>query len=79
MNGQCTECGQKFCYTQFDPGTEWDSLCVGCSVAYLRGDRTTVTFRDLDEPLFDPPLDDVAPEVADRVRARADLLRLPFE
>jgi hypothetical protein len=79
MNGQCSECGQRFAYTEHDPGADVDSLCVACFLAWLRLGGTKVTFSDLDEPLFDPPLDAAWPELADRVRARADLCRLPYE
>lgn len=77
MRVHCVECGQLVNNYEAEEPWEHHQLCVACFVAWTRLARTTVRFTDLDEVFFDPPLTDVPPEVAERIRSRADQTRLP--
>jgi len=70
MNVYCVECGQPVC--NFVQEKDWEShqLCVACFVAWIRLSNTTVTKTDLDNPIFDPPIDDLPLEIQERIRTR---------
>lgn len=70
MDVHCIECGQVVHVDEIEWDNETGSVCVACFLAWTVLARTTVTFRDLDEPLFDPPLPEEFPEVVERVLAR---------
>ena len=77
MNVHCNECGQRVNLYEDEKIPGAVQLCVACFVAWQRLSRTVVTFRDLDEMHFDPPLTDLHPSIAERIKARADQTRLP--